>query len=198
MKRFKNYPKKIACLEGDWGEHRDRRSVEPVLRLLEANSSSQTLFRRCNTDEEFRYHLGKIARLPSFEILYLAFHGEPGRIMSYGPLEVSLEDLAEIMGQRFCGRIVHFGSCATLDVDEDRIREFLDATGVAAVTGFDSNVDWVESSAFELLMFVMWQSYKQIGAFKRHLLESYGELGSRLGFRMCTAEDLGLKGTAGC
>lgn len=132
--------------------------------------------------------MGTIARLPSFAILYLAFHGVPGRIMSYGPLDISLEDLAGIMRRRFRGRIIHFGSCSTLDVDDSLIQHFIDVTGVAAVTGFGFDVDWVESSAFDLLMFVMWQDYKQIGALRRNLLGAHGELGQRLGFRIYTAD----------
>lgn len=189
MKRLRNYTKKVACLEGDWGGRRDLRSVEPVLQILQANSSSETYFHKCNTNGEFEYHMDRIARLPSFAILYLAFHGTSGRIQTYDDaLDITLEDLANIMGDRFRGRIVHFGSCSTLNVDEDRIRAFLEATGVSAVTGFDSTVDWVESSAFDLLLFVMWQDYKQISAFERNLSKAHGELERRLGFRIYTAD----------
>lgn len=188
MPMLRNYTKKVACIEGDWGGPRDKRSVEPVLRILEANVPGEVLLKRCSTVEEFRYHMDQIARLPSFEIIYLAFHGTPGRIQNYGPLDIALEDLADIMGRRFEGRIIHFGACSTLKVSQDRISQFIEATRVTAVTGFDLDVDWVESTAFDLLLFALWQDYRQIAAFKRNVQKVYGELGQRLGFRIYTVD----------
>jgi len=47
-------------------------------------------------------------------------------------------------------RIIHFGSCSVLKYDKDKIRDFMDKTGAAVVTGYTKDVDWIESAAFEM------------------------------------------------
>ena len=47
--------------------------------------------------------------------------------------------------------VVHFGACSTLATDDDEMRKFVRTTGVAALSGYQKDVLWVESLAFELL-----------------------------------------------
>ena len=48
-------------------------------------------------------------------------------------------------------RIIHFGSCGTLDIHGNRVRSFLQRTGALAVCGYKSEVDWMLSAAFEII-----------------------------------------------
>ncbi len=50
------------------------------------------------------------------------------------------------------GKVIYLGSCATLHVSNDRMEEFLDATGAAAVCGYTRNVDWFASGAFDIML----------------------------------------------
>lgn len=146
MQRFPRYTNKIACLEGDWFGWDDNSSVRPVLEMLQTTTGAPFVYRRCNAKDEFKYDLEKVGRSPSFHLVYLAFHGSPGRIKT-DLFEITLEELAERMGRRFKDRVIHFGACSTLRCDKERISAFLQATGAAMVTGFTVDVDWVESTA---------------------------------------------------
>lgn len=175
---------KIACLEGDWFHWRDNASVQPALDMLKAVRGCQYVHRRCNTLGEFEYYLDKLARSPSFQLIYFALHGASGSIGTHsGLIDLTLEDLAGKMGDRFRGRVIHFGACQTLRCGEPRIREFLDRTGVAMVTGYTRKVGWVESTAFEFLYFALWQDKKSPAAFDKALRERYGDFVRALGYK---------------
>ena len=94
-------------------------------------------------------------------MLYLAFHGAPGLIALDGD-ELSLEQLAHVMGTGFKGRVLHFGSCGTIKVNAERMATFLEQTGVAMVIGYQNNIDWVESASLDLLLFQWLQRYVRL------------------------------------
>jgi hypothetical protein len=96
--------------------------------------------------------------------LYLAFHGKPGKIILNGS-SVDLEMLAGLMGKGFSNRIVYFGSCATINVKEDRIFDFMNLTGTLMVMGYDRPIDWLSSTALDLLLFDCLQCYKDMRKF---------------------------------
>ena len=50
------------------------------------------------------------------------------------------------------GRVVHLGSCGTVDVHGRELKKFLGRTGALAVCGFREDVDWLESAAFDMLV----------------------------------------------
>ncbi|MDQ3522817.1 MAG: hypothetical protein M3434_10840 [Gemmatimonadota bacterium] len=91
-------------------------------------------------------------------MLYLAFHGSPGKLnLPSGTL--TLEDLAEKMKTGFGGWVVHLGTCATIKVPTQRLDNFLEATNVAMVIGYEQNVKWLESASTELLLLDHLQRY---------------------------------------
>lgn len=182
MARLRSHVKKVACLEGDWEDWRSESSVQPMLQLVEARHPGfQYVHRRLVTEEELKANLVRIGRFPSFQLVYLTFHGSSGAI-SVGDSDITLEDLAEMMGGRFEGRVIHFGSCSTLNCSPERIQTFMQRTQVTAITGYDRNVDWIESAAFELLYFSAWNHYINASAFRTRMFKDYEELALRLGF----------------
>ena len=76
----------------------------------------------------------------------------------FGDSEVDLEQLADGLGDACTNRIVHFGSCSTLDVEKERISSFIEHTGVSAVSGYAAEVVWTESVAFDMLYIKLMQS----------------------------------------
>jgi hypothetical protein len=62
--------------------------------------------------------------------------------------------------------------------------EFVEKTNVALVTGFTRKVDWIESSAFELLMFQSFHLYKSPRVVCRNLLTKYPDLAELTGFKV--------------
>jgi hypothetical protein len=58
-----------------------------------------------------------------------------------------LEELAEYMKSGFKNKIVHFGSCSTLNVGKNIINNFMEITGVSMVLGYREDVMWTEATA---------------------------------------------------
>ena len=104
-------------------------------------------------------------------------------VLNHLPTEgVTLTELAEMMNCRFANWIIHFGTCSTLRKPNE-VAYFVEQTRVSLVTGFTRDVDWIESSAFELLLFKAFLNYKSPKIICRHLVSKYPELAEATGFR---------------
>lgn len=151
----------IFCLEGDWWNDLNRSStVKPVLKLLcQTDPGISFVHRDVGTLEEFKHYLGKWVQKgrSQYPVLYLAFHGDKGVIcvgdQRRPKSRMKLDDLAALLEDKCNGRIIHLGSCGTLDCDARHIQRFLQTTGASAVTGFSGDIGWLKSSAFEALLF---------------------------------------------
>ncbi len=192
----KSKTKGIFCLEGDWYGVKDPTTVEPVLRLLKSCNDYRVpyIHRDVGTVEEFYYYLRKWCQrgMAAYPILYLGFHGNPGMIYvgeqkgSGG--EITLEILAERLKGCCRGRVIHFGSCGTLAAHGQRINSFLRKTGAAAVCGFKTDVDWLDSTTFDLLLLghMQHRSFRKPGlrALERDVRSKANMLAKTLNFRM--------------
>jgi hypothetical protein len=146
-------------LESLWHDDVNRPlTVRWILQTASEISDFRFAHLTCNTERELAYNLGVLRRRRSYQVLYLAFHGSPGVVGLHGE-DLTLEELADLMGTGFRGRIVHFGTCATLNVRESRIADFLERTGVAMVVGYGRDIDWIESASADLLFFRWLQQY---------------------------------------
>ena len=146
----------IYCIETIWYGDSDRTSVRPMLQFLEDLYGAPYIHRDAATrDELFHYFVKWLASDPKeFPILYLGFHGSTeGKIWLETPDGTSDMVNYEVLGSHLeagCkNRVVHFGSCASLaGVDWT---DFLDMTGASAVSGYEGEVAFEDSAAFELL-----------------------------------------------
>ena len=195
MAKRKNQRKGIFCLEGHWWGVRDKSTVEPVLRLLEQLKGLYVPYRYCDvgTREELEFYLQKWsgANFGDFPILYLAFHGDIGKIhVGDGRnTDVKLEALAEQLEGKCGGRVIHFGACGTLRASAPRRKRFLDQTGALAICGYTRTVDWLESAAFDLMVLGLLQnaSFRRTHSVRlvnEKLQRTVGNLYESLGFRM--------------
>jgi hypothetical protein len=82
-------------------------------------------------------------------LLYLAFQGEKGKIQ-IGNESVSLNELADLFGDKCTGVVIYFGSCETLNMDKRHIQSFMEKTGTVAVLGYKVEVDWLISASFDI------------------------------------------------
>lgn len=186
--------KGIFCLEGDWtNDLRDTSSVENGLRLLRDTERIPYIHRNIATRADFEYYLGKWVnkQYANYPVLYLGFHGVPGGEVIQMPAkkeEVSLDDLAEILGGRCAGRIIYLGSCYALDTHGIRLNKFIARTDALAVCGYTKWVAWTVSTAFEIILFFLMQrrAFNRTGArcIERDILRVSPDLCKRLGFRM--------------
>lgn len=192
MKRIKT--KGIFCLEGDWEpDLRSKRSVQPLLQLLEHSGfpSVPSIRRDIGTPTELEHYLGKWSqqRYEKYPILYLAFHGAPGVVyIGDRNAHVDLDWLEERLEGRCNGTVIHFGSCATLAAHGKRLNRFLEGTGALAVCGYKKYIDWMISSAFDLLVLRAFQHYSMtrqgIAAVERSIYREIPNLARDLAFRM--------------
>lgn len=179
--------KNIFCLEGDWNDNlKHKSSILPALELLELNNGIQSIYKTCGSYGEFEVRLNQILadkrKYNSFEIIYLAFHGSKNKIF-IGDEAYSLEEIAETFEGRLEGKIIHFGSCKTLSIDEDQAKYFLEVTGAKAISGYGKNVDFISSTVVDILFFEMCQKYERMHYIKENMNKHYRELCSDLDFK---------------
>ncbi|MCC7485136.1 MAG: hypothetical protein IT529_09090 [Burkholderiales bacterium] len=176
MARARDHRKHIACLESLWNSDIENRlSVVPILELVSRINRTRYTYLTCNTREELAYNLGKLGARRGYRILYLSLHGKPGELVLDGA-RTDLETLAGMLGTRFSGWVVHFGSCSTINVPRARIGRFMAATKVATVLGYSTDVNWIASAALDLLLFDWFQYYDDTRRLWRDFRRQYAGL----------------------
>ena len=186
MRIAKDFTKHVFCLEGDWEKDlRKKSSVGAALEFLKTNCNIDYIHKTCGTKENLIYYLSqwKQRRYKNYSICYLAFHGQPETI-EIGNEDLALQELAEILYGSCVNKIIHFGSCSTLDTDDRRIKEFLATTQALCVCGFRTDIDFLESSVFDMLLMQKFQEYKDIRAVDRDLKKNYRKMMNKLDFRL--------------
>jgi hypothetical protein len=146
--------KGIFCIEGNWVKDlRMPQTVRPLLNLLLFNANIPYIHRDCATKTELEFYLGKwvLKKYAAYPILYLASHGEQfGILLDEG--NYSLDQIAECLEGRCEHRIILIASCSTLNVNLKLVKRFLQSTGALALCGYRTDVPWMRSTAFELLL----------------------------------------------
>jgi hypothetical protein len=182
MSRAADYAKQIACVES-LTDREERLSVRPFLEYVASVQAVRLSYAPCDTPDELAEGLSTFGRLRKDGILYVALHGGPGEIYLADGTTVTLEDLAEQLGQRFAGWVLHFGSCSTLKASDRRLAAFTEQTGIPLLLGYTQTVDWIESSAMDMLIFQALQQYVDLRACWRFLERRYGSLIDATGLR---------------
>ena len=183
MGRARSHKKNIACVEALWdGNIESRLSVVPLLELASRVDDVRFSYLTCNTEEELKYNLGKLKNRRGYGILYLSCHGRPGELV-LDQAAVDVEKLSQYMGDGFANWVVHFGSCATINIPQARISRFITVTEVSMVVGYKTDVDWIDSAAVDLLLFDRLQEYRDMHRFwvqfKRRYRDVIGVTGLR-------------------
>lgn len=164
MSNTKTYEKYIYCLEGNWNKNpKSHQSIKPILELLRTVSGVKYIYHKCNTQEEFFYRLQQFTKgtYRNYAVLYLAFHGRTNRILVENQL-ITLKEIATALAGKLADKIVHFGSCSTLRTSEKNIQDFINTTKCQFISGYRKDVDFIASTAFELLYFDLLQKYKSV------------------------------------
>jgi hypothetical protein len=191
----------VFVLEAEWvyGDF-GRFTIRPMLDLLAhgVDGKLNVVHRDVATREELAHYLQRWARCGErrFPVLYIACHGDPGVVYlgdnGRRTEAVTLDELAEMIGPGLSGRHVHFGCCSTLAVDRRHLTRFLRSTGITSASGFVTEVDWLRSTAFELLILptVLRYSRTRRGAQRMAaaLHKEAGPLRRELGFRVVLRE----------
>ena len=190
-------PKGVLCLEDTWWNDVSRpNSVEPILTLLSHWSPYHVPYAHRNVESHvvlFEYlKRWRQRRYERYPILHLAFHGCEQRLLigdrRVRDNEVTLDELEKALAGGCAGRMIHFSGCNVFDAHGRRLRSFLDRTGALAITGFTKDVNWLDSTVFEALLFGSMQenAFTRSGAhaIERNVRRRSGGMAKLLGFRM--------------
>ena len=189
--------KHIYCLEGMWNDYnlKDQSSVTPLLEFLAKSNSCDYIHHDCATRNELEFFLRKWAQKSiskKFPILYLACHGEQEKIFLNRKDYITLDEIAEILKDQCYGKVFYFGSCSTLKADKRRIQKFLTKTNAIAAIGYQIDVEWMKSSACDLLVFEALQDdmldSRGILKIKSKIYNEYGNLPRKVNLRMVINE----------
>nr|WP_308212652.1 DUF6642 family protein [Nocardia zapadnayensis] len=175
----------IWVMEGYWSRDvNDVRTVRPMTQALADSKIANYVHRHINDVDDLINGLTLLGqrKQDKYNIAYLACHGSSGVIELSGD-SISLDELAGRLPKAGIleSKLLHLSACSVLH-DEDACKALLDTSGAQAITGFTKDVDWLESLAFELLMFNAFAGYQRLGNFVRSMNKNYGELSERLGF----------------
>ncbi len=182
----------IFCLEGEWeASVHSRESVLPLLELLERLNEAQFYHRDVTTTEELAYYLNKLRRLSrsTFPVLYLACHGyeENGELkIDLGDATLSLEEVGHLLEDKVAGRVLYFGSCLVGSASDDALKHLAKVTGARAVVGYETEVDWLESASFDLLLLPRLVHAKRMDSIFNGLLKQNSSLSVALGLVVAT------------
>ena len=64
---------------------------------------------------------------------------------------MTLSEIADVLEGELAGCAVHFGSCSTMRTKRANIDDFLHHTKADLVSGYRKQVDFVESTAWEII-----------------------------------------------
>jgi hypothetical protein len=97
---------------------------------------------------------------------------------------LSLDDFADMAEGKLKNKILHLGSCETLNMSKAHIKKILKKTGALCISGFKKEVPFISSTMFDVLYFEMCQYYKQMNVIEKHMKNYYGKLMKELQFVM--------------
>ncbi|OFZ08888.1 MAG: hypothetical protein A2322_00660, partial [Bacteroidetes bacterium RIFOXYB2_FULL_39_7] len=137
---------------------------------------------KCDTKTELLKYLRQFTfkRYKNYQILYIAFHGKSNCICT-GKYSTTLTEFGEVLENSLDGKIIHFGSCSTLKTTNKHIRDFLNITNADSISGYSKKIDFIDSTALDLLYFKLLQNYKHCTKAQSELLKQNPELNNNLG-----------------
>jgi hypothetical protein len=74
------------------------------------------------------------------------------------------------------GGVVHLGSCSVLRNNEAAVQRFLDATGARVLSGYERDVDFLDSAALDTAWLGYIASYERLGDALRFFRARYASL----------------------
>lgn len=152
----------LAVLEGRWRKHSNL-SVRPLFDLIaheHFDTPDAYHYEMFCDDKALRNIVKRVATYPHVRYVYLAAHGSRDGICGSDGDVISTTKLINAFAPHTKHALagVYFGCCDYLNADSawrllqhDGARE--GRTNLAWVAGFSNTVDWLRSSAFDLLFF---------------------------------------------
>jgi hypothetical protein len=157
-------PPKLVCLETYWNEKLfESFSVKPFFDAMAPllRPPLMVAHRFVESEAGLAYYtrrpggvMWRYAELFDAPVFYLAFHGKPGAVISLTG-NIGAQPLIEAFQGYGRGyrNLVYFAACSMLRGAQGKrfAREFMRKTGVRAVIGYTTRVDWMASLVADLL-----------------------------------------------
>lgn len=143
----------IFCIEGEWEpDLKDQSSIRPLVDFL-ANSDAliAPIYRRVATSESFSYFAKQWKNYPHHVIGYFSFHGIKGAL-TLGKERLKLAELGKLLENSCNKKHIVLSSCQTLSVPKEELEAFRKQTKARSVSGYSKSPDWIESSAFDVIL----------------------------------------------
>lgn len=147
---------KIFCLETEWNQTVHDLKFKPsalsLLEFLENSAGIPFIHRAVATEQDFNFYIEHLSyeSYKAYDLVYLCFHGENANIAFADKSKLNIIDFAREHRNIFTGKNVHFGSCSTLAMKEEELKEFKKESGARMVTGYAVDVEFINSFVFEL------------------------------------------------
>ena len=172
----KKKPKTILCFEGEWRynsqprENRFDLNSEPMLRMLMEYHKCNVVYRHILKKEDLQYFFdffnNNKSERSKFVIIYFACHGSTHALSLEGvDGNIDLKTLAEMAGDFFQDKIVHFSSCKTM-ANRSAVENFKNETGATLVCGYKVSVDAIESIIADTALLNELMKLKNAGSIK--------------------------------
>lgn len=187
----------IICLEGEWQYaasqptgNRFNLNTAPLLNWLKEYYDIDVIHRNILNRDNLEYYLRFLSsskrEFKKYKIMYIACHGWHHALSLEGEDgKIDLEELADISGDFFKDRIVHFSSCRTL-ANPEKILQFKDAVKARLVCGYTKSVNPTKSAIADIALFNDLMSLKNVGHItnkeRSKFWQSYRPLLEELGF----------------
>ena len=95
----------------------------------------------------------------------------------------SLAEMADYMGHMLEGRTLHCSSCSLME-NVSAARDFIKATGLRHMSGYQDDLNWLECSAFELQLMNMLAKRTTPAVIRRTVRQSMAGLAKTLSWMM--------------
>ena len=89
-----------------------------------------------------------------------------------------------MLGPNCHNKIIHFGTCHTLNTDLRHIKRFLRKTNALCVCGFGKEIKFVEGCVFDILLIDMLQEFRNIDSVENLIKLHYHSFAQKLGFKL--------------
>ena len=145
---------RVFGIEAQWKDQTEL-SAKPMLEAVAGYHGASTEHRVARTPEELRGHLLEWDELHSACcFVHLWFHGSSGHVCPNDSAGLGLDDILAAYGSKgppWANCVMHFGACSTMSEDSSKLHEFVEKTGLSAISGYECDVGWIEPLALESL-----------------------------------------------
>lgn len=176
----------IFGIEGEWdNDFKENLTIKSSLTLLKEVCNIEYIFRKTNTVNSLLSYLKASSKssYKKYGTIVIATHGTRNDIEVSKNENITIEELTDECKNLFEGKIVHFSSCGVMQ-NEKGVFYFKEMTSAKAVCGYTKEIDFLESSIFDIALLQKLFEFDRIGNVNNYLKRKHSFLYKELGFKM--------------